>query len=184
MKERPIIFNSEQVRAILEGRKTMMRRIVKSKYGKILGCLGNGLFQVPSIAKIPDKWSMHQIKCPHGQVGDRLWVRETFNYDGEHGVVFFKADGEKQCEKWKLSIHMPKWASRITLEITDVRVERVQEIILADVEKEGIVDKPISAPEASSLFLKLWNSLYGKDAWERNDWVWVIEFRRVDNETK
>ena len=202
MKERSILFNGEMVRAILEGRKTQTRRVVKPQP---LWVYDN---KVP--VKTEDADPKGAIKCPYGQPGDRLWVRETFmgpliDEDGDysngyHSPEFceYRADGGPAPEwvdmdgenhqGWKPSIHMPRWASRILLEITAVRVERLQEISDVDAEAEGAkfelaeVDSVRLGAEAShrSGFQNLWQSISGPDSWAANPWVWVVEFRRVE----
>jgi hypothetical protein len=220
MKERPIIMCAEMVRATLEDRKTQTRRT-------------KGLEE---INKNPDEWIFigknesynrwyfthrhkkenHIIHCPCGQVGDRLWVKETWALDNiqQHPLVFrrstrqiqlrYIADGHKQSfiiyldDYNKLtrnfrkqfltrsSIVMPRWASRITLGITDERVERVQDINDFDAEKEGIKwdsneDGRIKCEFPRNMFQDLWDSLNAKRGygWGKNPWVWVIEFRRI-----
>ena len=208
---KPILFNDEMVRAILDGRKTKTRRLVKPQ---------------PEL----------RANCPFGQVGDRLWVKETFcleipvlsgqlppfndgrpirwEYEGletnpERADTWFcphyratdptpelsyeDTDGEPTV-KWKPSIHMPRWASRITLEITDIRIERVQEITKEDAKAEGIIDggclncgrnEPCGClnplPDARDAFANVWEKIYAKKGlgWYANPWVWVIGFRRV-----
>lgn len=215
MNEHPIIMTGESVRAILDDRKTQTRRIVSlrqlpcsyeavdygAENGEIVWELGKqpkhynsgefAFFDPPfSVDTYP--W---YVKCPYGKVGDRLWVRETWqgfnklsgsiisngipkvNY-GRGFWAAYKADNiaDPKC-KWRPSIHMPKWAARIWLEITDIRVERVQDISEADAESEGII-----CPEwYSGEFKILWDSInknrgYG---WETNCWVWVVEFKRI-----
>lgn len=149
--EKPILFKDDMIRAILEGRKTQTRRVVKMNHscGKPEPIEGHG-----------EWWSIHEtgdIKCPYGKPGDRLWVRERFAYhfiwdklppghiDIEvHADNYFYGDGtitgdceDHQRGKWRPSIHMPRWASRITLEITNVRVERLQDISEEDAIAEG-----------------------------------------------
>ena len=142
-----------------------------------------------------------QYACPYGRVGDRLWVRETFAlvWPGEcapesvhENRVEYHADtgakypggwpndcgDDPDCGRWKPSIHMPRWASRITLEVTGVRVERLQEISRADADAEGVASI-LGHPES---FATLWNSINGKRpgcSWEDNPWVWCVEFRRA-----
>lgn len=215
MTERPIIFNSEMVRAILEGRKTQTRRPVKpqpiDEYGKIrsheLTCEsgGHGYFN-----------DEQEWMCPHGKPGDRLWVRETHCWcnheyvdgykehpwewppDRDNAEMRYKAtEVSPDLYNWRPSIHMPRWASRITLEITDVRVERVQEISEEDARAEGCSDDedpgwrptyndPDSGgqPSCRRTFEWLWSSIYNAKGfgWDANPWVWVIEFRRVGHE--
>ncbi len=188
MEERPIIFKGEMVRAILEGRKTQTRRAkglerVNSNpddfWLHIESSNGLWIFDQPS-------GDLVALKCPYGQAGDRLWVRETWGQainiaEGDTGTLYYKATNETNWQgKWHPSIHMPRWASRILLEITEVRVERVQEISLVSIRKEGISDNRATgnAPFQLQKWIDLWNSIHGSDAWERNDWVWVISFKR------
>lgn len=196
-QQRPILFKSEMVQAILAGRKTQTRRIVKQKSFK-----GEGV---------------HVNNCPYGQIGDQLWVRETFTqgYDmtlleGEGDdmnavSIIYKADGKelyRECpeeiaENWgdwscdgegdpvfKPSIHMPRWASRILLEITDIRVERLNDISEADAKAEGCCygkggGVPDLAVSPEDHFPTLWESINGTDSWAANPWVWVVEFKVV-----
>lgn len=212
MAEKPIIFSSEMVRAILEGRKTQTRRVIKpqpekdpngTKYNK------SGYWcAIPGVgAMVP----VHYLKtlCPYGKVGDRLWVRETFGiwcrgdctpegrpYDPAY--LYRATDSPPEISirngipeyalvepfRWKPSIFMPKKAARIWLEITAIRVERVQEITLGDIICEGGIDKPMSFEDAVEKWIKVWDSINKKRGyeWEKNPFVWVIEFRRIDNE--
>jgi len=197
------------VRALLEGRKTQTRRVVKQLQGmdpadvrlaRTQGGYPDGVrpvwecdFCEPDIFSTP---------CPYGQPGDRLWVRETWQSVpfGPHrdwpgcpdlrpqkpsewnrtAVVIWRADGEMPgSEIWRPSIHMPRWASRITLEITGVRVERVQEISEADMYAEGLDRAPYGDPSAG--FQVLWDEINGSRGygWASNPWVWVLEFQRV-----
>lgn len=139
MKERPILMSAPMVNALLEGRKTQTRRIVKQKH---LPWIENSIDNFLS-----GKWDRRPF--PHGQPGDRLWVKETFGItesqsyaDGQSDeVIIYRADGWKDDTghfKWKPSIFMPRWASRILLEVTDIRVERLQDISEEDAEAEGI----------------------------------------------
>lgn len=201
MKERPILFSGPMVRAIIEGRKTQTRRVVKARHfpklEKFLGGLLDG------------KWNL--IPLPYGKPGDRLWVRETwclkedpYNAEGNHDktCVHYRADGYKvravdgdgfqlwnkdnsEASPWRPSIHMPRWASRITLEITSVRVERLQDISIDDAIAEGVFqgfDPPDGhgfRSEARNLYRELWESINGPGSWDANPFVWVIEFKRV-----
>ncbi|EQC1035929.1 TPA: morphogenetic protein [Klebsiella pneumoniae] len=205
--ERGMIFNAEMVRALLSGRKTQTRRIIKpqpeatlsgSLSGKWLSRPLNGLL-LPKIEDIA-------IHCPFGVVGDRIWVRETFQgplfdydlmdsyckdptpfekpefcvykADGVPAPEFYDADDELHC-CWRPSIHMPRWASRILLEITGVRVERLRSMSQDDARAEGVI--AASGPmEAGLAFRELWDSIYGEESWKANPWVWVIEFKRVE----
>ncbi|MGV4051536.1 hypothetical protein ACV8TN_14935 [Citrobacter freundii] len=194
MKERGMIFNGEMVRAILDGRKTQTRRIMKNQPA-------GDYPDTPALIRSVDggfQWYGHYgessiFNCPFGAVGDRIWVRETWNKYG--GLLTYRADydwiedmkKEMACHesypKWHPSIHMPRWASRLTLEITGVRVERLQTITLGDVCKEigcGLYDfRP--ATYGFQVWEELWKSIYGEGSWHANPWVWVIEFKVVPN---
>ena len=202
MKERPILFNGEMVRAILDGRKAQTRRMVKPQpipFGEhspftqatLKEHVGKPWMPVGGVFQ--DAW----LK-PLGTIGDRLWVREAFRiynsasecacYDEckcarMNGKPLYRAsDPSPDEDKWAPSIHMPRWASRITLEITGVRVERVQEITEEDVWKEGW-EAVASIPDSKGGLCKFanwgeyWNSIYTN--WDANPWVWVYEFRRI-----
>jgi len=212
MKEHPVIFNSEMVRAILDCRKTQTRRVINPQptLSERTGFNWKGAaYGIGSTYRDTVRNFANCFKtCPFGQVGDRLWVRETFavlgNEDGcpidwngnlikgdeKQAARIYKAscwqepgnyglwsipDRETQYEgTWRPSIHMPRWASRITLEITGVRVERLQDISEADAIAEGGT-KHFNI----DWFGPLWASIYGVDSWDANPWVWVIEFRLV-----
>ncbi|QAV46700.1 hypothetical protein [Pantoea agglomerans] len=257
MRERPIIFNADMVRAVLDGRKTQTRRIVNGVpsshdfHGWVLSSTstkdeGKACW---AIGKSPLLNQPIRVRCPFGEVGDRLWVKETwsvvshaFDDDGlmidyvpdrpakavhekpfgrgyYSGHAIYAADGGftwgdddgcvdgRSC--WKPSIHMPRWASRITLEITGVRVERLNSINehdaiaegLAEISKDGRTYK-YGVPDRDgypgtddfgwpwhewerypiSAYSKLWKSIYGDESWQANPWVWVIEFKRVEVE--
>ena len=176
---KPIIFNTENVKAILDGRKTQTRRVPKT---------------------IPWLCTEEQLRqqligdCPYGQVGSKLWVRETLyrhpyldeaGYLSDETPVFINQTiGDVAKWQWQRdilpSIHMPRWASRISLEVTEVRVERVQEIKPDELFKEGTNER-CSPLIALWEFRALWDSLNAKRGygWEVNPWVWVISFRRV-----
>lgn len=207
-KERPIIFRGELVRAILEGRKTMTRRPVKfpKNHDYIVG------HRIVRGKKTPIKWSAEWIEeslvCPFGAPGDRLYVRETFqpiwkdidepgdwetgkgyeiNYVATGGVQEFCDinKDEETTNRCMPSIHMPRWASRILLEIVSISVERIQEITYGQAMDEGYNVKPIKRENGDSgsytakeQFRDSWNATY-PNSWDRNDWVWVIEFKRI-----
>ena len=189
MKEIPILMSGPMVRAIIEGRKTQTRRIVKPQFG----CK----------YEMPDYWSdgKQGIKCPYGVPGDRLWVKETFGPCA--GGIVYRSDGGTNCPdggKWKPSIFMPRWASRITLEIESVRVERLQDISEEDAVAEGIVAprcehcgytrtdarfqmdhrfcQSKEPDSAIPLYRELWESINGPGSWDANPWCWCITFRR------
>ena len=204
MNEHPIIFSTEMVRAILSGRKTHTRRVMKPQP------TFDGVDWIRFGDDIRQNWC---LDCPFGKIGDRLWVRETWGAVSqteesaplEECKIEYRADlpsgstdypgewpadearGSDIAPKWRPSIHMPRWASRITLEIVKVRVERVQEISLEDSKAEGmpaysmamgvLSDNP---PDPRWKFIGLWNSINAKRGfgWDSNPWVWVIEFKR------
>lgn len=210
MKERGMIFNGEMVRAILDGRKTQTRRPIKWKQTRFteIGEREDG-----------SKWPWSEDAehacdfwhpCPFGAVGDRIWVRKTFAAleSGSYEQVkpqeghcqdlryaatdrLAKSDADIRGYKWVPSIHMPRWASRILLEITDVRVERLNSISQEDAQAEGLeltgwrptYSDPDSGGEVMTPydnFAQLWESIYGEESWKANPWVWVIEFKRVE----
>lgn len=237
MKERPILFNGDMVRAILDGHKTQTRRVVDVSKIKPSTWKHEGIETIRPVAELgwnhKDQWQAKTNRynvwskgflCPYGKVGDQLWVRETF-YDDlgtrrneaerlsrEH--VYYRADGEasQQFEdwmdlRWSSPIQMPRWASRITLEITSVRVERVQDISETDAIAEGInptvfdefdiaeikfedpecleakvldILGPVQIP-AKVNFMTLWDKINGKThSWASNPFVWVLEFKRIE----
>lgn len=189
MKERPILFSGPMVRAILEGRKTQTRRVVKPQPSEPVtwGCIGGKGFGFIA--------GDEMLRCPYGVPGDRLWVRESFSYDarwryewwqetGERPDIWYWADGNPTDGDWtkpKPSIHMPRSASRITLEVKSVRVERLQDITPEDAEAEGIDEfmreKKLGGYYTTA-FSRLWESINGPGSWEQNPWVWVIEFSK------
>jgi len=211
MKERPIIFSGPMVRALLDGSKTQTRRVVKP-----IGAHHIFQFRGEEAAHGADEptgeWAWcraervvsEHIRCPYGKPGDRLWVRETFAhmYRGNAAPearcdddVAYKADGftpdEYAYGSWKPPIHMPRWASRITLEVTGVHVERLQDISEADALAEGIEVGPsgfhvdggrhFHAASARESYASLWDSLNAARGfgWDVNPWVWVVQFRRL-----
>ncbi|EAA8046430.1 hypothetical protein FRO55_001859 [Salmonella enterica] len=199
MNERGMIFNAEMVRAILDGRKTQTRRPVKFPLiDKNMGCelAGN---------ELAGELAAHNYwNSPYGKPGDRIWVRETFRVHSRatdvatlvyrasvrnswteqtHRVPIAVCDKPATPEKWTPSIHMPRWASRILLEITDVRVERLRDLSEEDAKSEGITPPAggvLPGWEYRINFRDLWMDIYGTDSWEANPWVWVIEFKRVE----
>jgi len=226
MKERPIIFSGPMVRAIIEGRKTQTRRIVRGHPNRVLWnpVVMNGYAGWTDEHGRPVRW-------PYGKPGDRLWVRETWKYADwtEDGIPWiryraddavltrhpdrdisdvwaelselsnYKIDSRAADRRWRPSIHMPRWASRITLDVTGVRVERLQEISEDDAIAEGVGHgfqmnagwpdylhiEPdghcsLTQDTAEMSFATLWESLNGPDSWEANPWVWVIEFKRLE----
>jgi len=200
MKERPMIFNAEMVRAILDGRKTQTRRIMKPQPTPCT--LQKGGHWWPSnvfktMLHIEEEmqngkggWGgLVGDACPFGDVGDRMWVREAwarYNIDQDsHDMAYRATTPEDWPEegRWRPSIHMPRWASRITLEITGVRVERLASVSDDDAGKEGYPADP--APYGGSMdkwlwFRQLWDSIYPDQSFKHNPWVWVIDFRRIE----
>nr|WP_234705246.1 MULTISPECIES: hypothetical protein [Pseudomonas syringae group] len=214
-KERPILFSAPMVRAILSDQKTVTRRVVKPQYCEGPWSVKPALeshhsghshdWWLPTgsqpYAALP--------KCPYGKAGDRLWVRETWYCDhfevmrgpylkpddldiGEahnDGTLVYAADGlapyEQEQPTWKPSIHMPRWVSRILLEITDVRVERLQEISEEQALDEGVmsckqdIDPDGNDYSPQELFAGLWTMINGDGSWQSNPWVWAVEFKRV-----
>ncbi len=215
MKERPVILNSEMVRAILDGRKTQTRRLMKVQPKQH----DHKNYDAPWACKSPNYYNTHEAdwacrycgegigmdgrsvyRCPFGQVGDRMWVRETFGDCGNRLV--YRADTEdgaaSQVKCWVPSIHMPREACRILLEITAVRVERLNDISQEDARAEGVKPAGDMLPDYPDTFLtpkgdfaiakvafqRLWQSIYGEESWAANPWVWVIEFRRMGGSTR
>ena len=183
MKETGMLFTSQMVRAILEGRKTQTRRVAKPVKHPDLG----NLYTPGALAMGREPQHVIDRACPLGQPGDRIYVRETFSQHPEWGQLAFRADGEEFEDadgwlwepKWTPSIHMPKDLARIWLEITGVRVERIQEITPDDCIAEGA--RPVEqrelgrGHEAVSAFRELWESTGGD--WDANPWVWAIDFK-------
>ncbi|MBE5213248.1 hypothetical protein IG611_01710 [Pectobacterium sp. A535-S3-A17] len=266
MKETGIIFNSDMVRATLSGEKTQTRRIMKIQPPKRENFPGSSfglcravhpdskmfsLNQYDRLPKHPTDWDLDgsvgvarnagfpmTYRCPFGQVGDRLWVRETWSLLGNEDACtidwndnLVKGGGvdaariyRASCEQkpgdyglwsipddadwkphtddmkfegaWTPSIHMPRWASRIILEITDVRVERLNDISEQDCWAEGIdeidgrfenveiIDMAVKLgcciEDAKPMFALLWQSIYGAESWSANPWVWAVSFKRIE----
>lgn len=208
MKIKPIIFSGPMVLAILSGAKTQTRRAVKGEIGELNGVPtlnGQPLVDCPAVL----------AQCPYGKPGEQLWVRE--NFSGPHCMeagegcaavppgkwahesrIWYWANGEPSYGDWTRphqSIHMPRWASRITLEIVSMRIERLQDISKADALAEGAKfhdgrgighsgwrhdDKDgYVYDNARSAYARLWQKINGPGSWNANPWVWVIEFKRV-----
>lgn len=183
MKERPILFSGPMVRAILAGRKTMTRRVMKPQpdYELVRPVVDRKTGEVHAYCD-PEPTG---LKCPYGVPGDRLWVRECWG-PCEGGVCYRADEGPKVVPddgRWHPSIHMPRWASRITLEVTDVRVERVQDITPAACASEGFDFVVTDGLMPRGQFAKLWDALNSKRGfgWEANPWVWVVDFRRTES---
>jgi hypothetical protein len=212
IKERPILFNGDMVRAILIGQKTQTRRPIKNlPECTLLDMKRDPKAQDPYMAE----WLLKNIKCPFGQVGDRLYVRETWrhwvDYDQEGKIedwarqvyvayratprVGFRPEPDKKrivfldestpleynknlLGPWKPSLHMPRWASRILLEIDEIKVERIQEISGSDAYAEGFQ----AVEEFNGCFRSVWDSIYEGQGlgWEVNPYVWVVKFHQVE----
>lgn len=194
MTDRPLIFSAASIRALLAGSKTQSRRVLKpqppcDEYGEPVG----GAFYGPNwyTSIVVDRWSEEQpgpevygisgdgwgVKIPY-VLGDRLWVRETFSTDGqaERECIYLATigtDSDYSAEeiseiRWRSPIHMPRWASRLTLTVTDVRVQRVQDISEEDARAEGVGTR--------DAFACAWDAIHGHGAWARNDWVAALTF--------
>ena len=190
----PILFNTEMVRAILDGRKSCMRRICKDGNEYTVPDMNfyNADRRTYAVHNFADKEHTEQLStaertCPIC-TGDILYVRETWK-EAPKGYYYYEdwqKDDIADVTKWKPSIHMPKEAARIWLKVTGVRMERLQEMWASDVPKEGIYfNKPTTADEMLMAFAKLWNSTIKKSdldsyGWNANPWVWVIEFERCE----
>lgn len=194
MKEHPILFKDEMIRAILKGRKTQTRRVVKLPKNHVWGSFFDGQI-CPENDLSSLGYPVDELRCPYGQPGDRLFVREAFRLCAEaDGIkprdtdaayrVWYEADAPHQLGFGKLrpSMFMPRWASRITLEMTGVRVERLQACNEVDAIAEGAPWAAFGAPQEGSHkagFAALWESINGPGSWDANPWVWCINFRRV-----
>ena len=195
MKERPILFSGPMVRALLADAKTQTRRVVKMESHQQIEQRDDGrdwpwMYDGERDA---DYW----MACPYGQPGDRLWVREAWRAEltwnttkpseiPDEAALWYEADdqprnngrGTKFKGKLRSSIHMPRHASRITLEVTGVRVERLQDISEADAIAEGVYTDP--ACPAYDAYTQLWDEINGLGSWEANPWVWVVGFHRIN----
>lgn len=230
-KERPIIFSAPMVRAILDGRKTQARWIVKPQpeFRQVYTWKGTLVYDCSSRSwcwggkahgRYPDEYEPSlATMCPYGRPGDRLWVRETFCIESSKEVAYepphddgrpvrrhqdeawgpwweqphYRAtDPPPELEigtgepgvRWSPSVHMPRWASRIMLEITDVRVQRLQDIGAEEAEAEGVkvigCALPVGGDIRIAAFCRLWESINGSGSWDANRWVWAITFKRIE----
>ena len=225
MKITPMLFNDEMVRAIVDGRKTQTRRIVKPRRGWPIDFIGGvGSWDDPSCwgfeSESGEFWTLqadegeHQIPCPYGKPGDLIYVRETFGEwpaadsdRREDSMIYRATDDDWECRmfNWKASIHMPRWASRLTLKIKSVRIERLQDISEEDAKAEGVSPNCVlkdhsecgdhhgeyiryanpmdwdDAPaySATESFQTLWDAINGLDSWDANSWVWRVEYEPI-----
>ncbi len=230
MKERPILFSGPMVNEILADRKVQTRRIIRCACNSMHNgrLIGDWALSEPprkwdgeerlwrfrgtnrpeigdwieSCQTAVDDHVMSPVRCPYGQPGDRLWVRECWTLEdlpGDGERLIWRSDmaaswrsersdvfylpSSYQPERWRPSIHMPRWASRINLEVTGVRVERLQDITEADARAEGVFAMPLpprskSTPYRAS-FKALWEEINGPGSWDLNPWVWVVSFARL-----
>lgn len=188
-KSRPILFSGAMVRAILDGRKTQTRRVIKPVQPRDDGMWPAGRDPVPD--------------CPYGQVGDLLWVRETWRTESDcyndlapgelsgEETILYAADADwgsnRTVGRSRPSIHMPRWASRLTLRVMDVRVERLQAISAADAIAEGCAPVPLHSLDCDSIspvqeYRALWGHINGRGSWAANPWVWVVSFERLQEQ--
>lgn len=186
MKEHPILFSGPMIRAILEDRKTQTRRIVKPQPDAQLFSINSGPEWTYPDRLDPDEPDWDRVRlCPYGKPGDRLWVRETWRNGPDKALYRATDDSGTPSIRWKPSIHMPRAYSRISLEVTAVRVERVQDISEKDAWAEGVHSiarrLPYSGDDLASVaFSGLWQEINGKrHPWDSNPWVWVVEFKRI-----
>jgi hypothetical protein len=189
VKERPLSLNSSEVRAILGGIKTQIRLPIKPQPARAME-MPNRDFSPRGNFFVSDPVDGNRGRsgkcCPVGRLGEHLWVREPYNFGGlspSLDAVRYRADGQKKDARWLPAVKMPRWASRLTLEITEVRVQRLQDISEEDAVAEGNpIDEPpwISPVEA---FASRWDSTYDKrhksHSWSANPWVWAVTLRTV-----
>jgi hypothetical protein len=211
MKEHQILFSAPMVRAILDGRKCQTRRVVKLPKWAGANCIEVNERDMPLVVA-EATGCLAEMPCPYGLPGDRLWVREAWNWcyaaakdasgkgAEDRELIDYAADGHPSVLgfKWRPSIHMPRWASRIQLEVTAVRVERLQDISAADCIAEGVESvrnegkywRDYSNPDGRDCvsmtavtpvesYKTLWESINGTGSWAANPWVWVVEYKRV-----
>lgn len=199
------MFSAPMVRAILGGQKSQTRRVVKLPSGHMWAVPADYDGQIiykGAHNEFHNEFPVDELKCPYGRPGDRLWVREAWAHDAEsleqcrashedamgggaYGPYYRATEVAPDTLRWRPSIHMPRWASRINLEVTGVRVERLQDISGADALAEGIKERGTyphdSDPEEidRTEYRRLWESINGSGSWAANPWVWVIQFKKV-----
>ena len=195
-RERPILFTPHNAQLVHESKKPQTRRIITMPPWASDDDMLKLAAQRPAtgIAYYKDGLPVKRLTCPYGLVGDRLWVREPWAWPGEEFHLYkgryadariveeWKKDPNCCQVKWTPSIHMPRFACRTVLEITEVRVERVQDITAEDCQAEGVdcnCDGSFDEGVAFGNFIALWESINGKGSWDLNPWVWVIAFQKV-----
>lgn len=186
-RERPILFSSAMIRALLAGTKTQTRRVAKIDdvvHGK----------PVQWVSVAPCTTGIMEVRCPYGEPGDHIYARETWAaphaYDHlpprlipQDARIHYAATEERGGLLWRPSIHMPRAASRITLEITGVLVERLQEISRGDAMAEGCpFPNMAQGDDPRKWYAELWEQINGPGSWDANPWVWVLEFRRLERQ--
>ena len=187
---KPILFSGEMVRAILDGRKTQTRRVIKPQPSA-------GVRRSVFVLSGLEDGHGRELRCPYGRPGDTLWVRETwashkymddtkpseFTAGAQMLPVWYRADGVQSDErgKWRPSIFMPRWASRITLRVVDVRVEMLWDMTVSKMTAEGVAEIENNDKHPLTPFITLWDSINADrgHAWYTNPWVWVVEFEEV-----
>lgn len=210
-KEKPILFSKPMVRAIVSGTKTQTRRVIKN----LIAYDDRWVWKISKHSTLTVAVG-ERIKSPYGEAGERLWVRERWRAmagsmtligtDGCKNLIDYYSGFQewKTCSyeqflspdnfelgKWKPSIHMPRWVSRIDLEITKIRVERLQDISEEDAKAEGCEIGWTSPQKISEErrkdyrggFQQLWQSINGENSWSENPWVWVVEFKKIKPES-
>lgn len=209
-KEKSILFSAPMIKAILDGRKTQTRRVVRELPGNRGELVGDHVKWFERGQQDSTRWCGHDglgslgwVGCPYGEPGDRLWVREAWGLHAygdetdwcrtsvrgcseeslraQYSLVY-RADWGPMQEGcfWRPDIFMPRWTSRLTLEVTEVRVQRLHEISENDARSEGVDEIKAKVPTARDAYRLLWDDINGKRApWESNPWVWAITFRRL-----
>lgn len=182
MKARPILFNTQMVQALLSGKKTMTRRVIKKPEQWTLEDQGNGV--ITSSDEYGDHYNVLDVN-PFGEMGDLLYVRETWQFarytDTPYFRLAYKATPvDAELKEWKPSIHMPRQFSRLTLKITDIKVEKLEDISRGDAMAEGC-PFPNMAKGANPVgwFKELWQSINGANSWDNNPYVWCVEFQVI-----
>lgn len=213
-----IICSAPMVRALLEGRKTQTRRLVKwpkwirpDDHDKA----AYSLSIAPDVALMKDGRPVKRYRCPHGRIGDHLYVKEAWKYanwtDEGHPLIEYRAGGDQWClgvpeewsdrvldtwatlsdpenyaidnraadRRWRSPLHMPRWASRITLELTATRIERLHDITDTDARAEGVNLREAERAAVKAYYMT-WGSLHGTNSWAANPYVWVLTFRRIE----